>query len=380
MLKNQPTILQLIPALETGGAERGCVDMAAAIQAGGGRALVISAGGQMVDELKKSGAQHIEWPSIKSKNPFVIIGNALKLKALVQAEKVALIHARSRAPAWVGYLAAKWAGVPFLTTFHSTYNFKSAAKRFYNSVMVRGAWVIAISGFIHSHIIQHYPEVPEANIRLIHRGIDLSAFTPANVGSHRVAEMRASWHVPEDACVILLPGRLTRWKGQGVLIEAMARLRGTGCVAVFVGSDQGRSEYRRELDNLIAHCGVQHCVRIAGDCTDMPAAYAAADIVVSASTEPEAFGRVIVEAQAMGKPVVVSNLGAVAETAGATGFGWIVPPANPAALAAAIRDIMGMDEDEKAQRAAHARDYINANYSRTLMCEKTLAVYAELLS
>jgi hypothetical protein len=145
-LKNQPVILQLIPELETGGAERGCVDMAAAIQAAGRRALVISAGGQMVEQLRQCGARHMEWPSIKSKNPFIIIGNALKLKVLLQAENVALVHARSRAPAWVGYLAARWCGIPFMTTFHSTYNFTGAVKRFYNSVMARGARTIAISG------------------------------------------------------------------------------------------------------------------------------------------------------------------------------------------------------------------------------------------
>ncbi|MGE3769393.1 MAG: glycosyltransferase family 4 protein [Bdellovibrionales bacterium] len=375
----QPIVLQLIPELETGGAERGCVDMAAAIQAAGGRALVVSAGGKMVPEIEAAGAAHFVWPQIKSKNPFKIFASAWKLKALIRAENVQVIHARSRAPAWAGWLAARWTGRPFMTTFHSTYNFKSAPKRFYNSVMTRGRRVIAISDFIRQHVLKHYSNVDAKDVRLIHRGIDVAKFDPAAVSADRVAALKAKWGVPADKQIILLPGRLTRWKGQLVLIKAIAQLAPDRCVAVMVGSDQGRDGYRESLEQQVIKRRIQARVFMPGDCSDMPAAYAAADIVVSASIEPEAFGRVIVEAQAMGKPVVVSDLGAVAETAGATGFGWIVPPGDDEALAAAVRQIWALPPEEHARRAAAARQYILQHYTKEKMCADTLAVYRELI-
>lgn len=372
-----PTILQLIPELETGGAERGCVDMARAIRQAGGRAIVISAGGKMVRELEESGAQHLCWPSIKSKNPFKIMWNAAKLQVLLRRGKVDLIHARSRAPAWVGYFAASRTGVPFMTTFHSTYNFKSNVKRWYNSVMARGVRVIAISDFIRQHILANYHTHPE-NIRLIHRGVDIDAFSPAAVTPQRMAALRSNWGVAEGVPVILLPGRLTRWKGQAVLIEAMALLKDTNAVAVCVGSDQGRTDYTQSLRDQIKRLGLKGRVVLAGDCTDMPAACAAASIVASCSTEPEAFGRVIVEAQAMERPVVVSNLGAVAETA-AGGWGMIVPPEDPAALAGALRQVLALTPEARATLGPTARAFVLANYTRAKMTAATLAVYEEIL-
>lgn len=376
-------ILQLIPELETGGAERGCVDMAGAIVAAGGRALVISAGGKMVRELTESGAEHLCWPSIKSKNPFKIMWNAAKLQVLLRQRKIALVHARSRAPAWVGYLACRGAGVPFLTTFHSTYNFKSRLKLWYNSVMVRGLRVIAISNFIRQHILAHYAIKPE-NIRLIHRGVDVEAFNPAAVSVERVQALYQKWGVAADTPVILLPGRLTRWKGQAVLIEAMAQLADVPAVAVCVGSDQGRSDYTASLQAQIKQLGLQQRVILAGDCTDMPAACLAARVVLSCSTEPEAFGRVIVEAQAMGRPVIVSNLGAVAETVvgDETGGGWgmVVPPADAVALAEALRQVLALPPAAYAEFGQAARAYVLARYTKARMTNATLNVYQEILN
>lgn len=380
MTDPRATILQLIPELETGGAERGCVDMAIAIQQAGGRALVISAGGPMVDQVTAAGATHYEWPSIKSKNPLHIWQNAQRLKKFLRAEKVNLVHARSRVPAWAGYLACKAVGVPFMTTFHSTYNFSNPLKRWYNSVMARGQRVIAISDFIRRHIEAHYPECPPEHIRLIHRGIDVERFDVTQIGPERLIALTSQWGVAPDTKIILLPGRLTRWKGQMTLIEAMLHLNAPNTVAVLVGSDQGRTAYREKLVDAINTHGLAGKVLLPGECNDMPAAYALADVVVSASAEPEAFGRVIVEAQAIGKPVVVTDLGAVAETAGATGFGWIVPPSNSRAMATALRDALAIGQNERTARAAIARDYILGHYTRAKMCAATVAVYNELLA
>ncbi len=372
------TVLQLIPELDTGGAERGCVDVAHAIHRAEGRAIVISAGGQMVRELEEGRGKHLLWSTIKSKNPLFIIWNGLKLYVLVKRHNINVVHVRSRAPAWSGLIGARLAGVPFVTTFHSTYNFNSGIKRLYNSVMARGDRVIAISDFIRRHILANYT-TPAENICLIHRGVDIERYDPAQVSAARIDAVRAGWGVRPGQRVVLLPGRLTRWKGQSLLIDALPLMKDPNVVVVCAGSDQGRSDYRKTLQEQARQHDVHNRVLLPGDCTDMPAAYAAADVVVSASIEPEAFGRVIVEAQAMGKPVVVTDLGAVAETAGATGFGWIIPPNNPVALAKALNDALALPAGERAQRAAIARDYIAGHYTKARMCAATLAVYKELL-
>ena len=379
----QPTILQLIPELDTGGAERGCVEVALATVRAGGRALVVSAGGGLVPELVAGGATHILHSSIRSKNPFKIIRNGWFLKALIEREAVDIIHARSRAPAWSGWLAGKLTGKPFMTTFHSTYNFKMGVKRLYNSVMARGARVIAISEFIRQHILENY-RIDPARIRLIHRGFDTARFHPALVTEARREALRQAWGIDKDATIIMLPGRLTYWKGQTVLIEAMWFLTDTNVTAICVGGDQGRHDGRAGLEWLIAEHDLQGRVKLVGDCRDMPAALSLATIVVSASIEPEAFGRVIVEAQAMEKPVIVSDCGAVAETVGASiehgGGGWIVPPNDGWKLANAIRRVLAMAPEEVAEKGRAARAYVTQHYTTQRLTDATLAVYNELLS
>lgn len=374
----QPVILQLIPELETGGAERGTVDMAIAIQQAGGRPIVASAGGKLAHELDEAGITHLEWPQLKSKNPLKIMQNARRLEKLIKDEGVNLVHARSRAPAWSGWRAARAAGVPFMTTFHAAYNYKGRLKHWYNSVMARGARVIAISGFIRDHILANYGTDRDI-IRLVHRGIDMQKFSQLAVSAERIEALRIQWGVPADASIVLLPGRLTRWKGQMVLVEAMAQLTDLNAVAVCIGSDQGRHAYTALLQKLIAKLGLEGKVFLPGDCTDMPAAYALASVVVSASIEPEAFGRVIIEAQAMGKPVVASDVGAVAETVRLGNCGWVVPPSDPAALAATLRHALTLPPAGYQRLSFAARDFAAATYTKELMATKTLTVYNELL-
>jgi len=373
----RPVILQVIPTLVTGGAERGCVDVAAAIQRAGGTALVVSEGGPLARELERYGARHITLP-VASKNPLRLRANAKRLAALIRAEGVALIHARSRAPAWSAFWAARETGIPFVTTFHAPYNFKGRLKKFYNSVMARGDRVIAVSGFVYDHVAQHYGVGPD-RLRLIHRGVDIASLSPDKVSQARMAALIQAWRLPEDQRIILLPGRLTRWKGQLVLIEAMAALGRTDVRAVLVGDDQGRTRYREELVDRIRALGLERQVTIAGHCSDMPAAYMLADVVVSPSIEPEAFGRVIAEAQAMGRPVIVSDLGAVKETVVDGETGLVVPPADPQALARAIGAVLGLDPLQRRAVGRDAMAHARTHFTRDRMCAATLAVYAELL-
>lgn len=376
--KRPPVILQVIPELETGGAERGCVDMAKAIKQAGGIPVVASVGGRLVHELNKAEIQHVTLP-LKSKNPFTIWGNISKLQKLMEEVGADLVHARSRAPAWSAYKAAKRLDIPYMTSFHAPYNFKGKMKKYYNSVMARGERVIAVSDFIRTHIEKNY-DTPAEHIRVIQRGIDLGIFSPVNVPSARFIQIAEKWGVAEDKKVIMLPGRLTRWKGQTVLLEALAKIKDRKDVlCVFVGSDQGRSDFRRELDQMVKDLGVEHMVIFADHCDDMAAAYMLADVVVNNSLDPEAFGRVIVEAQAMGKPVIVTNHGAVRETIVNGRTGWAVEPGNVEQLAAALRQALDLDDTARGHIAADAIGHVSHNFSKEKMCFDTLCVYAEIL-
>lgn len=274
-------------------------------------------------------------------------------------------------------MAARRTGVRFMTTFHAPYNFRNRLKFFYNSVMARGERIIAISSFIRTHILQNYAVTPET-IRLIHRGIDPTIFGPDRVNQPRMIQLAKQWRLPDDRLVILLPGRLTRWKGQLDLIDAVARLGRRDVSCVLVGSDQGRHRYRAELERRIAHHDLGGIVHLVDHCSDMAAAYMLATVVVSASREPEAFGRVIVEAQAMGRPVVVTDIGAVMETVIPGVTALVVPPGDPEAMARALNQALGMTLTERATQAERAMAHVAAHFSKDRMCRATLEVYREL--
>ena len=372
------TILQVLPALGAeGGVERGTVEVAAAIVAAGSRALVASAGGPRTADLAGVGGAHVSLP-LATKNPLALIANAARLTRLIRAEGVDLVHARSRAPAWSAWAAARRTGVPFVTTFHGTYGAGTAAKRAYNRVMTRGVRVIAISRHIAQHLTDVYG-VEAARIRVIPRGVDTAVFDPAHVSAARVARLRQAWGIGDGRPVVLLPGRLTRWKGQTVFIEALARLGRRDLCAVLLGSDQGRAGYRRELDDLIRARGLDAVVRIVEGCDDMPAALLAADLVVSASTDPEAFGRIAVEAQAMGRPVIASDHGGSQETVLAGATGWLTRPGDAAALAQALADALAAPPKRLAAMGAAGIAHVRRDFTTARMCARTLAVYAEVL-
>lgn len=373
-----PTVLQVLPSLVTGGAERGCVDISRAVVEAGGTAIVVSSGGPMEHELTRAGATHVTLP-VDSKNPLVMRANISRLVELIKLHTVDIVHARSRAPAWSALYAARRTGRHFVTTFHGTYSHENAFKRKYSSIMARGERVIAISEFIAGHVRRIYG-VPVSRIRLIPRGIDLQRFDPAKVSQERVIGQAANWRLPDGLPVIMLPGRLTRWKGQPVFIEAIERLGRRDLRCLLVGADQGREGYRRELETMIEQKRLGDVIHVVDHCDDMPAAYMLTDVVVSASTEPEAFGRIIAEAQALGRPVIATDHGGARETVLPDKTGWLTPPGDPEALARAIEKALTRPSAAREALAANAIEHIRKNYDKENMCVKTLDVYNEVLA
>lgn len=377
MSQQSPVILQIIPELGPGGAEQGCIDMAAEIGRAGSTAIVVSQGGSRIHELRRIGAQHIELP-VASKNPLVMWRNIGRIRDLIKKYDVDIVHVRSRAPAWSAMKACKGTKARFMTTCHAPYNISGKAKRFYNSAMAKGERVIAISNYVADYLLDNY-KIDPRDIRVIHRGIALEKFHPTCVSPAQMIKLSAEWRIPDGAPIVMMPGRLTRWKGGTVLIDAMSRLGRDDVFCVLIGADQGRSEFRAELENLIKEKGLEGRIRIVDHCNDMPAAYMLSTVVVSASTDPEGFGRVPVEAQAMGRPIVATDHGGARETILRGETGWLVPPNDAAALAGAMREALSLQPKQRAILATRAMNHVAQNFTREKMTDETLNVYAELL-
>lgn len=372
-----PVVLQVLPSLVTGGVERGTIEITDAVAGAEGIALVASAGGRLVAAVERAGGRHFSLP-LTAKNPTAIWRNAGRLEALIRAHNVSIVHARSRAPAWSAWLACRRTGTHFVTTYHGAYAEDLPCKRRYNAVMARGEIVIAASRYIAELIVRRH-KIPPTRIHVIPRGIDPAVFDPDNIAPERIARLARDWRLPDGAPTVVLPGRLTAWKGQGVLIEAIARLAGRGVCCVLVGSDQGRRRYSTGLVRRAQRLGIADRLRLVGECDDMPAAMMLSDVVVHASTQPEAFGRVVVEAQAMGRPVIAADLGAPVETVAHGVTGWRVPPGDPAALAAAIDSALALTEDGRRALAERARAAVLQRYTVRAMQEATLDVYEAVL-
>jgi glycosyltransferase involved in cell wall biosynthesis len=375
---DKPVILQVLPALVTGGVERSAIEIAQAVTEADGIALVASAGGPLVRAVERAGGRHIMLP-LSRKTPYAIWRNAARLAALIQAENVSLVHARSRAPAWSALIAARRTGVHFVTTYHGAYNEDLPFKRQYNAVMARGEIVIAASRYVAELIVARHRLYP-TRIRVIPRGVDLATFDPAIVVPDRLARLSAAWRLPDGAPTVVLPGRLTSWKGQSVLLAAMARMTRRDVCCVLVGSDQGRHRYSARLVREAERLGISERVRLVGNCDDMPAAFMLSDVVVHASTRPEAFGRVVIEAQAMGRLVVAADLGGPVETVREGQTGWRVPPGDPDALAAAIERALALPEAQRQALGQRARGAVQRGYTVRAMQEATLDVYEEVLA
>jgi glycosyltransferase involved in cell wall biosynthesis len=379
-MSEAPVILQVLPRLESGGVERGTVEITEAIARAGMVPLVASAGGALIPHVKHAGGEHITLP-MDSKNPFTIRANAWKLYRIIKARKVNIIHARSRAPAWSAYYAAKWAGIPFMTTFHGIYGTEGAIKRHYNRIMLKGARVIAVSNYVREHILATY-KVDPAIIRTIPRGVDFHLFDEAKLIPDRLQQLTKSWGLYDNfAPVIFCPGRISRIKGQHILIEALAKLKQTTpFLCIIAGADTGHEDYREELLELIRARGLAENVRLAGATNFMAEAYTLSNIVVVPSIQPESFGRVAIEAQAMGRLVIATDHGGARETIVGNETGYLVPPSNVDMMAEAIRFALGRDERVVKAMADFAKAHVRAHFSSDKMKADTIAVYRELLA
>ena len=376
------TLLQVVPELETGGAEQTTIDVAHAVVRAGGKALVATRGGRMAARLQADGGRLAQMP-VQTKNPLVMMGNAARLVDLIRREKVSIVHARSRAPAFSALWAAQATRTPFVATYHGVYNARNSLKRWYNAVMTRGDLVIANSAYTRDHVLAEH-RIDPARIVAIPRGVDLERFNPSWVGAERVQALRAAWGLdPKERRVkLLLAGRLTRIKGHLMIVEAARLMKAQGrsdFLIVFAGDDQGRTGYREEIETAIAAAGLTDEIRLVGHCDDMPAAYQLCDIAMLPTTKPESFGRTAVEPQVMGKPVLASDHGGTTETVLNGETGWLVKVGDANAWAGAMSHAIGMGPARLAAMGQVAANRARRLYSVDAMCEATLAAYAQVL-
>jgi glycosyltransferase involved in cell wall biosynthesis len=376
------TLLQVVPELETGGAEQTTIDVARAVIAAGGRALVATRGGRMTARLEADGARLAQMP-VQSKNPLVMLGNAARLVDLIRQEGVSLVHGRSRAPAFSALSAAQFTGTPFVATYHGVYKARSGLKRWYNAVMTRGDLVIANSDYTRDHVLAEH-RVDPAKVISIPRGVDLDRFNPAWVTPDRIAALRSAWGIdPADSRTrFLLAGRLTRIKGHLTIVEAAARMKADGrkdFLILFAGDDQGRSDYGEELVEAIRDAGLQDQIRLVGHVDDMPAAFLLADVALLPTTVPESFGRTAVEPQAMGRPVIASNHGGTTETVANGVTGWLAEPGEAAAWAAAMARAIDIGPGRRAEMGQAGMNRTRQLYRVDAMCAATLAAYERVL-
>ena len=391
--QSTPIILQIIPRLDTGGAELSAIEITDAVVRAGGRMLVLSEGGRLAAEITRLGGELIPFPAA-TKNPASLYANSRRIAALVSERRVDLLHARSRAPAWSALMAARRTAKPLVTTYHGAYGSIGRLKTAYNSVMARGDAVIANSEFT-AQLIRARHHTPPERLNVIHRGVDLVRFDPANVTSDRLDALRRAWNLRPQHRVILHAARLTGWKGQRVLIDAVARLKADGRlgdnVVILAGDAQGRDGYIEELKNRIDAAGLSDHVRVVGHCADIAAAYQLAFVTVVPSTEPEAFGRAAAEALAMGCPIIAADHGAPPEILRMGGdkatntprlaerLGRLTIPGDAPSLATGLGAVLGLTPNQREQVRIEGRAHIIRYFSSTRMQRATLEVYDRLL-
>jgi glycosyltransferase involved in cell wall biosynthesis len=378
MTATTPRILQILPAFDAGGVERVTFETVTGLAANTfGTHHVASAGGRYTGQLAAEIVHHTL--PLKTKNPLALLSNAKRLYDLIKCEDISVVHARSRAPAWSALWACRRAKIPFITTYHGTYNGSSALKQYYNSIMARGDRVVAISRFILDHIEKTHPTLTSKLI-FVPEGIDTTYFDPALMTSERIATARAALNVPADTRVLLLPGRLTRWKGQVWFLNALRKrlnwLQQQNVCVVILGDAQGRQDYYNELVLLANDLKAANVpVSFATEYDDLPAAYALADIVFSCSLEPEAFGRIAAESLSMGRPFIGTHHGGTVELTGESRFGSMVRPGDDDALLTEIERTLNCGQESLATRGASARAHIQENYSLKEMLRLTQKFY-----
>ena len=377
-------VLQVIPKLGYGGAETGCYDIAHFLSENDCGSFIVTSGGGLLKFIKKDKVKVFRLP-VHSKNPFLIIFNSLILSLYIVIFKINIIHARSRAPAWSCYLASFLTRRVFVTTFHGTYNFKSNIKKFYNSIMLRAKLTIAGSNFIFSHINENYNEYlsKEKKLRVIYRGINIDYYNLKNISILKQEKLKKEWNLSSNKFTILLPGRLTYWKGQEKFIESLNILvedyNVNNFQAIILGSDQGRKVYSKKLINLVERYNLNKKIKFIEHCKEMPLAYSLSDVVVSTSIEPEAFGRISVEAQSMGKPIIASNIGGSKETVINKKTGLLYKYDDPRELAKSLNTVIQLSPDELKSMGNEGRKNIAKKFDVETMCQSNLKEYRRLI-
>jgi len=378
-------VLQVIPKLGYGGAETGCYDIAHYLSENNCGSFIVTSGGELLKFVDKKKVKVIRLP-VHSKNPLLIFFNSLVLVGVILLNDISIVHARSRAPAWSCFLATMITGRKFVTTFHGTYNFNNNLKKFYNSVMVRSNLIIAGSNFIFSHIKDNYSKYLDVKKRLlvIFRGINVDYFDPTTKLESDEKKLLKKWEIEKDKKIILLPGRLTAWKGQEIFIEAInlvnIELGYEAFYSVILGSDQGRDMYKKKLIRLTEQYRMNKQVRFIDHCKDMALAYKVSDIVVSASIEPEAFGRVAVEAQSMEKPLIASDIGGSNETVVDEKTGFLFESGNAKSLSQKILKVLNLDETSLKSVGVEGRKNIIQKFNVEKMCFSTYSEYKRIIN
>ncbi|MBQ9271914.1 MAG: glycosyltransferase family 4 protein [Alphaproteobacteria bacterium] len=377
--KQKPVILQVLPELNQGGVELGTIEIASELQKRGIENYVASEGGRMQYQLDRIKVKHFALP-LKTKNIFKMLLNAKRLEKIIKENGITIVHARSRAPAWSAYWAAKKCGVHFMTTFHGTYGLgPRGIKKFYNRVMTYGERVIAISNHIKEHIIKNYG-TNEGKIRLIARCVNMDNFDVENMTAERIIKFLEENNIPEDKPLVTLIGRLTNWKGQKLLIEALNKIKDEDFFCLLIGDDQGRVKYTEELRAMLEKYGMSDRFAFIRHVSDVPAAMMVSDIVLSTSIEPEAFGRIAIEGQAMGRVVIASNIGGSKETVIDGVTGKLFKSGNADDLAAALKWGLTLSTEEKEKIGTAAIKNVKEHFTKQIMCDKTIKVYEELMS
>jgi glycosyltransferase involved in cell wall biosynthesis len=377
-------IVQILPALENGGVERGVIDITKALKKADFVPIVISKGGVLTYQLKEADIEHINL-DVSSKNPFKIYKNIKKLYSIFIENGVDIVHVRSRAPMWSAYFACKKSGTKLISTIHGPYSLamfgckKFFLKKVYNQIMLKADKVIAVSNFIKNYIVENYNYEKPDEITVIQRGVDLNYFNKEKVSQNRVINLSKKWHLPEDKKVIFMPARFTSWKGHEFLIDALAKVK-NNFICIMAGSDHGHREYRKKLELKIVKEGLEGKIKIAGICKDMPAAYILSDFVICPSIRPEAFGRIPIEAQSSGKIIVATKIGGALETVidGKTGF--LVEPGNIDEMAKKIDNILEMPKEEAKKMGMNARKHVELNFSNEKLSSETINIYRNSLS
>ena len=378
-------VLQVIPKLGFGGAETGCYDLAHYLSENNCNSYIVTSGGKLLKFIDKKKVKLMRLP-VHSKNPFLILFNSIILVFIILFYDISIVHARSRAPAWCCLFATKITRRKFVTTFHGTYNFKNQIKKFYNSVMVRSSLIIAGSNFIFSHINNNYQNYLnlQKKFLVIFRGINVDYFDPSTTLEAEENQLRVKWNIDRDKKIILMPGRLTKWKGQELFIEALnlinKELGYHSFYAVILGSDQGRDIYTKKIKRLAEQHRLTGQLKFIDHCSNMPLAYKISDLVVSASIEPEAFGRVAVEAQSMEKPIIASNIGGSNETIVDNKTGFLFESGNPRALSKKIIEVLNLDKSTLKSMGIEGRKNIIKKFNVEKMCFSTYSEYKKLIN